>query len=388
MKIYVPKKPNFTIFIFLMNLSIYLTRGLFNSLTENVLLVSFALLLISFAVKQILPNKWQIVIMIVSFVYMYQSVLEGKNELGNIAPIMILFLIITYSEKTTFSSLFFSILDAVGLIVMVTNLIRIVSKTSYVNVNTCCIIAMLIFFISMISEEIKKPRYRKTRRGVYGGLCIATCLLGSNSTIVICLIFWIIISHVIPERFWKSVKRVKLIVSAEILVGTAYPFLYIIYYIWGRKIPTIDYIFSGREYIWINYLNKAMGEKGGILYGLGSSQEAAIGYGMTMHNSYLEMVLYFGVIMVVLFWMYLMVSVNDECINKMNRVNVLCLTSYIVILLASYTEYFIQNALFVVIANCFWGMANNPALVYIGEKSKLRRRKYSENHVLSARQFL
>lgn len=345
-----------------MNMVIYLSQGIYESLTNNVLMITFVILVISFVRKKIFPGKMQILLMVISFFYMYGTVTQGKNEFGNIIPIMILFMIITYTEKTSYSKKFFQILSIVGIVVLFVNLFHTLYDSSFVNANSGAIISLMIFFYININSEINGYAYRNFIAIFFAGICLLTCILADNLTITICLFFWIFITYVIPEKFWKSVKRVKIVVTAMIAFGTAYPFMYIIYFIWGRHIPQINYIFSGREYIWMNYLNRALNEKGGIFYGLGALQEASIGFGMTMHNGYLEMLLFFGVIMVVLFWLYLMISINRDVIDHLDRVHLLCLTSYIAILLLSYTEYFIQNALFVVIANSFWGLTNNPNL--------------------------
>lgn len=175
---------------------------------------------------------------------------------------------------------------------------------SDINPNT---IGMYIMFSFMIWSSLADLKNKVTRICFVVGLFLA--LYGmynceSRGTSFALIAYFLLL--IIPSKF-ISAKRIMFATILIILVGTAFPFIYIALYknnvnfeMFGKT------LYTGREGIWLNMFEAMNDNFSAQIFGLGSKIELWEKHSLNVHNNYFNIIVNFGMIGFVLYFYFIL----------------------------------------------------------------------------------
>ena len=223
-------------------------------------------------------------------------------------------------------------------------------------------------------REIKHPHL------VFHVLFFAITLWGiwqteSRTSAIVFIIFNIL--YLISPK--KLNRKSVLIITAVILAGgLIFPVFYLSlqnnYKIinWVKTV-TGKSLFTGREYTWNYLFQHLIGNNKAIIFGIGQKPAIQLADFLTnVHNSYLAYLMFFGVIGLVLYFIFIMFLVNDICdgLETNNRDFFLsCIFATWVVLIILYTETIVVWPVFVIIPYFIMCIGGNRELQNTGFKS-------------------
>jgi hypothetical protein len=140
------------------------------------------------------------------------------------------------------------------------------------------------------------------------------------------------------------------------------------------KTVTGKSLFTGREYTWNYLFQHLIGNSKAIIFGIGQKPAIQLADFLTnVHNSYLAYLMFFGVIGLVLYFIFIMFLVNDICdgLETNNRDFFLsCIFATWVVLIILYTETIAVWPVFVIIPYFIMCIGGNRTLQNVGFKNR------------------
>lgn len=242
----------------------------------------------------------------------------------------------------------------------------ITDMLNHVNTN---MIAFIVFYSYIIIYLFFNTRNYWTIRNICLAIMyiMAVCIIYAVKcrTTLIAILFWGVCNFIIPIKWWNSKKRVILLVTGIVLIGCIFPVLYVhlasnielslkVYNFTGK------YLFTGREVIWKHMFDYMAENRLSLWIGIGSNSEYLFGQGYSLHNSYLGIILNYGIIGVALFMLNVILCISSayEGEKISNRKKTLII-SYVSFLLIGYSEVVIQVVDKVIMVNLLLGLACN-----------------------------
>lgn len=212
------------------------------------------------------------------------------------------------------------------------------SGKSALNSNTVGQIIMLTLIVSLL--VIKENEYLKKHKALLVFLSVLLTLLGiwgcnsaqARGSEVAILVYFLLDNIPFAKKFVN--KFSTLILSVIAILGAAFPY----YYVWLYKNNvTIDIafstkrFFSGRQRIWIPIINTLSENHRNFIFGVGSNGVTNSGIIENTHNWFLGTIFYFGIIVFVLYFLFIILLVK-----KFNNANIVLL--FIAIFINGFVE--------------------------------------------------
>lgn len=190
--------------------------------------------------------------------------------------------------------------------------------SSVLNSNTIGQIIMLTLIVSLLI--LKENEYLKTHKGALTIISILLSLIGiwgCNSAQArgseIAIIIYFLLDNI---PFLKIIinKISVLILGLIAISGAIFPY----YYVWLYKNNiTIDFafstkrFFSGRQRIWKPIIDTLSGSFEKLLFGVGSNGVTSAGVIENAHNWFLGTIFYFGIVVFILYFLFLILLVKN-----------------------------------------------------------------------------
>lgn len=243
------------------------------------------------------------------------------------------------------------------------------SNSNLINPNVLSAITLIFLMIINI-------KWTSTRRGKY--LIVLFNLLAiyevwsyDSRTCLFALIVYYLFSLFISKGFRFGQKSAVVITILIIVGGMLFPLFYINTPQWLIGIIsniTHKTFYSGRQVIWKRFFDTIANDKLALFIGPGSHMESYFGevnlgsnriaY-LSMHNSYLGIMLNFGLLGMILYCFFLAINLRDIFKNNNDLLTSKCLISYIVFLIVSYAEMNLLNSYEVMAFNILLGISKN-----------------------------
>ncbi|MBS6375846.1 MAG: hypothetical protein KH441_03610 [Clostridium sp.] len=350
------------------------------ALVLNAILILFILI---FEITEI--TKEDGLLFFSTIVFLSLEIFVGDTSIGSASAILFIIFTITAFKHIKISIFFWRAIlipTVISLIYVMThsrnywslfslsNQGIIVDNVITINPNTLSVFLLISYIILCLYFEKKKVS-RCWRWLLRGGLLTLNYLLKCRTGMGISLLI-IIGSLVIPYKFWFS-KRFALCAYASVLLGgISFPRIFCIlsendkinYFIYGL---TGKFLFTGREQIWTKFYEHVDMHLAEYLFGVGTHNVEKIIGNSSIHNSYLWIMSNCGIIGIILFFIFILLTVNKAYKNNVNKLTVICIWGYLLILLNFYTEATICYGFTTVMMNMILGLANNYSLNTMGE---------------------
>ncbi len=252
----------------------------------------------------------------------------------------------------------------------------ITDDTIIINPNTLSVFLLVSYIVLCLYFE-KKGLCRRWLWLLRGGMFVLNYLLKCRTGMGIFLLI-IVCEIVIPYKFWFSKKFVLCAYSVVLLGGIGFPRMFcmistndsINYFVYDL---TGKFLFTGREQIWTKFYEYLDNHLLGYFFGIGTHNVAEIIGNSSIHNSYLWIMSNCGIVGVLLFDIFILWIINRAYKNGINRLTVICVWGYLVILLNFYTEATVCYGFTTVIMNMILGLTNNCSLDKIGELNETNK---------------
>lgn len=315
-----------TVLLFLFSVSIwsYLNQSVY-SISRQVPYIAFV---VAYGVLGFFLQKRDEIIdlsIIALLVYDLFSLVINNGGIGSLLIQVYIIVFITTIKNIVFTRNELRYLLLVNFIIWVAWIVR--SQGYYtafsfdptiLNSNGAAEITLFSFeFITIILRLFySKHKYLKV---FVLGLWVVTFwgLWGFQSrSVEVAAIFFIICLYIIPSNFWNKFNVVLMSMIIGI-GGTIFPFIYLLlqnntYLSQQIYDLTSKSLYSGRQNIWIDVIQNGFNNSlRNWLLGLGSNANSGVStiWGTNMHNSYLLIILDFGILGLILFGIYVIKNV-------------------------------------------------------------------------------
>lgn len=298
------------------------------------------------------------------------------SSMGSASAYLTLIFGMYYACTIGYNDSFIKIVSSVGIIYI---LISAVGSRNYfanwnmsgnsINPNTLAIVTLVfLFFINIDGLITHKARWKIVLINIIAAYDIWS--YDSRACIFSLLVYYILIlinskNKKLGFRFWA------ILLVIAFTGGILFPLFYINTPQWLITLVTNlthKTFYSGRQAIWARFFDTILNDRLAFIIGPGSHMERYFGeinlgsqtaY-MSMHSSYLGIMLNFGLLGIILFFGVLILHIND--LFKINRTGgtilSICIVSYITFLVVGYAEIILTNSYVVMAFNVFIGLAN------------------------------
>ena len=246
----------------------------------------------------------------------------------------------------------------------------------YINPNTLSVFLTIAYIILSLYSERKRVQ-RKWLWPIRIGILFLNYLLKCRTGMMIFSLV-MLLELIIPYKLWLSRRFALSAYSVVLFCGIGFPRLfcslstnqtlnYFIHDLTGK------FLFTGRERIWLNFYEYVDSNPIAYLFGVGTDNVAVIIGNSSIHNSYLWIMSNCGIIGVLLVDLFILWMINRAYRNGINRMKIICVWGYLVVLLNFYTEATICYGFTAVIMNMLLGLTNNNSLKVIGDKNECNK---------------
>lgn len=343
---------NIIVFLIILNLLSFLNKNIYDAYRNVFLYINFFILIFIFFIRnKIYKNEINQYMFIIAFtIYGVFTLFINDGGFGSIlTPIYSFFLLFTLSNTRLNDKKLKSILITLIFvnIFWVLNskdyyLKFLFNKDIYINSNT---IAMVIMYSSIYIKIYAK----KLNIKFYRILTLIIYIISSwgifnlqSRTSLFGLVAFIIMDSILPKKIWENRRMVLLIFSLTILAGTIFPFIYVKMYTLGVEyvIPfTTKSLYSGREAIWLNFINYMDDGIKNWIFGLGSRVDLWVGHDLNLHNNYLAIITNFGILGYILYYGFIIMQINNIYKNKsFTYTNISLIIGFMCVLIIGFVE--------------------------------------------------
>ena len=217
-------------------------------------------------------------------------------------------------------------------------------------------------FLSVLIAE-SGVRFAKIISIAFTIIGMITILNCRSRASLLALASYLLLSYIMPKKVHNKRKFLKYIFTIVILVGTLIPFIILSFY--QRNVElTLPFIskslYTGREIIWSQMFNLLKEDPFSIFFGLGSQIQNNKGELLVAHNSYMAIIINFGLIGFALIYGFIILKFN-RIINfvELNKHQFKFFLGYISIFIHGFFEYTFLDPIFVIFTFLFLGLALN-----------------------------
>lgn len=204
----------------------------------------------------------------------------------------------------------------------------------------------LIYFIEWLIFEIMVYGLR-CRTYMVAGVIVGICLL------------------IIPHKFFTYRKTVFIVITLFFL-GCWIPYIYTLLSDNFELTRTIykytgKYLYTGREAIWINFFKYEFSNIKGFIFGVGSGSEHIFSSKYSLHNSYLGVIMNFGIVGLALYLYYIISYIKNfwEKIDEIKEYHYVMIFGFIGYLVSSFSEVTIQTPVYSLLVGIVLAAINN-----------------------------
>jgi len=196
-----------------------------------------------------------------------------------------------------------------------------------INPNTWGVLTAFSFIIWSILVDFKLFK----NKFLFILLLIITLITIYNfkarGSLIAVLVYFCLI--ILPKKIFKT-KMIYALLILIIILGTFFPIIYLKLYESGVNLEIFGKsLYTGRETIWLEMFLKFKEDPFSVIFGLGSKTSLSSEYFISTHNSYFQLILNFGIIGYVIFWIYLF-YVLKSLIKNVSNYNILkCIFAFI-----------------------------------------------------------
>ena len=322
----------------------YCSYDLYTSLNRYALYVTFLAILCLFVleIKQVfLKKRTTLIIALLTIAVVFLNLAINNSGYGSLAILIVLLLTILCSDILSVNK---SIIKFTCFIIFVGHIIYLLSEKMYYNTNTYGYVAfaMLPFSLTFLIGDKTSSRKRQMMGIIISILIIILTfetIISSESRGALLGILVFFVSMLISNKLLKN-KRVYNVITFFILIAIiGFVLLYV--NMWKNgvdfSIPfTEQSLYSGREAIWNELLNQF--SKNYIL-GMGSHYDIQSFDSLNVHNSMLYILVIYGSIVFVLFWILLYNTIKHTNRHiENNRYNKIFMSAILGMLIVSFFE--------------------------------------------------
>ena len=371
------KKNNILLLLYVM-LSAFYTSPLFNiGLFDYVLYVLFLFnwFFIIWGLFYALKNDDAKVVLSLALiiVVIFMVCMLNGTSLRQCNVILTLIIGMYYTTSISYSKAFYQLISIVGLIYNVLALIK--SPNYFVNweasgqatMNPNTIGIMNLFFAIIINSYIHlfvPDRRKKYCYMFYNALLLYILFMYRSRTAQVAFLVFVIVFVLLKREILNKPKLLFIITCGLSIMGTIAPLLYL-----AMPKQIMDWIanttgksyFSGREIIWGRFY-AALADFKTLVIGPGmwrKEQYTSLwnnGRVYSMHNNYLDIILCFGLIGLIIFTLFIATRIYGLSKRKVSNNNE-CLSGYFSFMILGYTENNFSYAFFVMLYNILIGLA-------------------------------
>lgn len=280
---------------------------------------------------------------IVLILLLFTICLLNKTSVGALTNFLTLLFSIYYCSRFELSITYFEKICVLGFIYFVLALIRTneyiklwKDGVAKVNPNMICICIFIFSIFINAYFYIKKNRKNNIIKYVYNGCSIYMVFRYGSRTILFVMTIYLFLLAFDDISKWILLKQ-KFFMAVIIVMGIIFPYFYInapdsiVHYI---SLKTGKSFYSGREIIWTNFFN-SLTDAQKVIIGPGSRLADRIGtivrggetFKYSVHSSFLSMILGFGLLGIVIYYLTITAVTNDEVSNELKylKLGYLCL---------------------------------------------------------------
>ena len=364
--------------IIMMNIFVHYNISIYEQYSSYVIYLSLALYIgAMFLYKNTRCCNRELLIVIAAVTYSFFTSVFNGNSLGAIVAYLELFIV-----SFALSKLEFSRNEKIILVLVVAFMSAkyiMLSKNyyllwfhfpqEYLNPN---IVGMFLYYSFAIICAFGNVTIKK-RKVVFGIMWVfflyAEYCLRCRTYMIVSFIMGCSVL-LVPIKMWKNEHLIKKIIIGVVMAGCIFPCIYVaismniqlsifVHDITGK------YLFTGREYTWINFIDYERNHIEALLFGAGSWSESLFSEKFSLHNSYLGIVMNFGVVGLLLYVLYLMILVDLIYRINITSKQIVMLLAFIGGLVASCSEIVLQAPMSSLLIGLLLGQArlNNDCLL-------------------------
>ena len=272
----------------------------FEDLYSNISIVIFIPILIFFIFKEKYKNLIMIVIYLLYIVLM-TIVKDVGLGIGASFLLIILFILFidNYKIKKRDYLVIYYIFIILGLWSMLLSFNYKYSfyynKIIWFNPNTIGLMIMMsIITINTIGLKINKKKLMLWVYNIIGYIGLIN--IGSR-TALLAVTLYLFFVYIVPKFILKKKNVIRFLYIVIILLGIGIPYIYSYMYSTGVefKIPFSDKdLYTGREQLWIEVIEKMNEEPLNYLFGLGGNDD--LSFATTVHNAFFRSLVRYGII--------------------------------------------------------------------------------------------
>ena len=268
-----------------------------------------------------MKEKRAILFLLAVFYVVFASMVNGSS-FGAASAFLAVFAYILYFEKIHVNDSFMKILLFGGLCMILWYLPKVntvysdfIAGTAMYSPNSISMVLVVIFIWFSTYFHMKREKSGALVIILYLCIMAMVFMMKTRSAMAILLLYGILFWGV-PRRLYNRKKLVMFTTVLIITFGCIFPVIYVslssnsfiaefIYKLTGK------YLFTGRDLIWKRFFTAMKENEMGFLIGLGSHAEYSIGQGLSLHNSYLNIILNYGIGGIVILAGFLCLKIKD-----------------------------------------------------------------------------
>jgi len=226
------------------------------------------------------------------------------------------------------------------------------------NPNTICIFAFMffVFLITTLDMTGIKTKFWTT---VCTAIGVVLSLRMDNKTMLFCFIIWCLGIVIIPTKFWQNKTRTKVIANSLLIVGIVFPYAI-------SKSNNSIFSLGGRAYIWNRFFGLLGHDIIKWIFGLGGNQSdqisTVLGRGGIMHNSYLQVIFFFGIITFIILLLIINLWIDKMEVNTINSSGAKLLVAFFCSLIIGYSEVVLQSNSYIIFTSMIIAMLMNKEM--------------------------
>lgn len=285
-------------------------------------------------------KAYNIIFIVFVGAYLLLSIIIANGGIGSVITLVVPLMLLTVYSNMLLSSKIIKILKFLCVITIFLLFLYsptyhenylLFSKTK-INPNTLGMFLMFCFMIICVFTNFEN---KKSKASII--LLFILTVLGMynyesrGTTLAVCC-FCIMV--IIPREYYNR-KKFFMITIIFIVVGTAFPFIYLKLYNTGYQLEVFGKsLYTGRENLWSNMFNLMSGDTIKILFGVGS--DAVLwDNDLNVHNNFFNIITNFGVVGFCLYYIFILSQiwkVTKYIYNPIIRKSVIMFTCSVMIL--------------------------------------------------------
>ena len=298
--------------------------------------------------------------------------LINKTSIGALSAFLTLIFGMKYCCNLDFDDDFLSIIANAGIVYIIISVmlcnsyyLNWFSGSRIINPNTIC---SLIFVFTVFINLIIGYKCSSKLLFLINILSVFLIFKYKSRTCLVAICIFLALPYIIPDRFWQNKRIMVTAIIFAAIGGVLFPLVYINapqFLVQFVTSVTHKDFYSGREQIWTRLFN-ALKDPKNFIIGPGSWREAEFGRLIfkkkeslaSMHNSYMSMLLNFGISGIIVYINILCSTISKVYISaQIDRRVKIALSGYISFMIIGYGEVLLLHSLTVMLANLMLGMA-------------------------------